>query len=436
METLKFLQPSEVPLLAQRYGTPLFIYDLESIKEKYGYFSRMPNEFGLRVRFSVKSNPNRTILKIFDSLGAYFDVSSVWEARRVINSGIDARKILLTGQEVSDGWIELCREGMEFDAGSLAQLDLYGQIFPGTKVSIRVNPGYGSGLVKKLTSGGNHSSFGIWFDLIDEALLIAEKHKLSINRLHFHIGSGHDASILLDTVSKSMEICRRIPSISVLNLGGGYRVSALSSDPSYDHHEMGLKVSESLKEFYLETERSILLEVEPGTYLTALSGSLLTEVIDRTSNGENGYQFIKLNGGLTELIRPSYYGAVHPLVSVTHEGNICTNVERYMVNGHCCIAGDSFTPVPGNSEDFTPQLLSKTVIGDFIVIERTGGYASSMCLKNFNSYPEAAEVLRINKNNYVLIRKRQTLEQITQNEFSIENSLLINESVDSLVTLS
>lgn len=119
IETLKFLDSVEVPLLARKYGTPLFVYDMDTIKSNYEYFSKTPNLFGLTVRYSVKANPSKAILAYYDSLGAHFDVSSVWEARRCVNAGIDPKKILMTAQEVSDGWEELCDLGMEYDAGSL-----------------------------------------------------------------------------------------------------------------------------------------------------------------------------------------------------------------------------------------------------------------------------------------------------------------------------
>lgn len=419
-EALKFLAPDEVARIAGTYGTPVFVYDLKSLKRYTRYFQAIPNAYGLDVRYSVKANPNKTILQIFDRLGTKFDVSSIWEAARVVGAGIDPRKVLFTGQEASDGWMELCEAGMEFDAGSLRQLEEFGTAFPGRDVSVRFNPGFGSGLVKKLTSGGSHSSFGIWHEQLEEVLKRADQHRLRIRRLHFHIGSGHETSVLERTVDKALELCRRIPSIEVLDFGGGYRVSALSTDPIYDHHAVGMRIAQRLERFAGETGRRLRLELEPGTYLTALAGSIVAKVIDIVHTGRDGYRFIKIDAGLTEIIRPSYYGALHPLVSVARDGSIRAGSDTYMVCGHCCIAGDNLTPVPANSEDFAPRLLSPTYIGDFLVVERAGGYAASMCIKNFNSYPEASELCRLAPHEYVVIRKRQTLDQITANEVTVD----------------
>lgn len=420
LEKLKFLSPEETPELAKKFGTPLFVYDKETIHKNYSYFKSIPNAYGLTVRYSVKANPNAAILRIFDLLGASFDVSSVWEAQRCVNAGILPSKILITAQEISGPWENLCELGMEYDAGSLRQLIKYAQRFPNTSVSLRLNPGFGSGLVQKLTSGGPHSSFGLWFEQIDEAMAIASEYSLTIKRIHIHIGSGHDSEILERTVKRALDFCHKIPSVSVLNLGGGYKITALSTDDSYDHHAVGSRIKGYLESFFKDTSRKLKLEVEPGTALVALAGAVITRVIDIVNTGETGYKFIKIDAGLTEVMRPSYYGAIHPLVVVNQNGTT-QNTEAYeqMVCGHCCIAGDSLTPVPGNTEMFKPIILASAKIDDFLVIERTGGYAASMSVKNFNSYPEASEVCRYSNGKYHMIRSRQTLEQIVQNELPL-----------------
>ena len=198
----------------------------------------IPNYAGLRIRYSVKANPNKTILRVYDKLGSSFDVSSVYEAKRLLSAGINACKILITAQEISHGWEEIIEDGVEFDAGSLNQLETYGRRFPGTDVSVRINPGFGSGLVKKLTSGGSHSSFGIWVDYLDDILGIAGRYDLNIVRLHFHIGSGHETTVLEKTVSLALNIMSKISTVRILNLGSGYKISALQTDPVYDHHLM------------------------------------------------------------------------------------------------------------------------------------------------------------------------------------------------------
>jgi len=415
-ESLKFLLPEEVTDIGEQFGTPIFVYDLASMKSKYEYLSTLPNAFGMTIRYSVKANPNRNIIQLFDSFGAHFDVSSVWEAKRLVRAGIAPGKILMTAQEASEGWQELCSAGMLFDAGSLEQLEMYGQQFAGGEVSVRINPGFGSGLVKKLTSGGSHSSFGIWVEHLDQVLAMADRYRLKIVRLHFHIGSGHEATVLEQTVELGLRICKRLPTVNFLNLGGGYKVAALAGDPIYDHHAMGERIAGQLQAYAEQGGQRLQLEIEPGTYMISLAGSLVTRVIDKVDTGAAGNTFLKIDGGLTEIMRPSYYGALHPLVTVPASGVLTEQAAEYIVCGHCCVAGDNLTPVAGNSEDFTPQPLGVAGVGDYLVVERAGGYAASMSVKNFNSYPEAAELLRVAEGKYVLLRKRQTLDQMVQNE--------------------
>lgn len=416
IEQLKFLSPDEIREVAEKFGTPVYVYDERTLEANARYMLDLPNPYGLTVRYSIKACPNQTILRFFDRMGLHFDASSVWEARRAVLAGIEPAKVLLTAQEAGEGVLELIERGLLFDAGSLAQLDFYGRHFPGKEVSVRLNPGYGSGLVNRLTSGGPNSSFGIWHEQLDDVHALLEKHELRLARLHIHIGSSHDAAVLLRSVRTLLTLSKRFGGVRIIDLGGGYKVKALHSDPIYDHHAMARMVSEDLQTFAAETGIKAHLEVEPGTYLMANAGSIVTRVIDKVSTGASGHTFLKLNAGLTELIRPSYYGAVHPLVTVPATGPMRSETEDYCVAGHCCIAGDVLTTKFADVEHLEPHRLARTEIGDFMIIERGGGYSASMSLKNFNSYPESPEVLRRKDGTFVLIRSRQTLEQMVQNE--------------------
>jgi diaminopimelate decarboxylase len=416
IELLKFLTPDQVRHVADRFGTPVFVYDERTLEANARYMLNLPNPYGLTVRYSIKACPNRAILRLFDRMGLHFDASSVWEVRRALLAGVEPRKILLTAQQADETAGELIERGLLFDAGSLAQLDWYGRRFPGKDVSVRLNPGFGSGLVNRLTSGGPNSSFGIWHEQLDDVSAALQRHRLTLARLHIHIGSSHDAAVLLRSVQTLLTLSRGFGGAAVIDLGGGYKVKALHSDPFYDHHAMARMVSEHLQQFAAETGIEARLEVEPGTYLMANAGSIVTRVIDKVSTGAGGHRFLKIDGGLTELIRPSYYGAVHPLVTVPAAGPPRADTETYCVAGHCCIAGDVLTTKFGDVEQLEPHRLARAEIGDFLVIERGGGYAASMSLKNFNSYPESPEVLRRKDDEFVLIRARQTLEQMVQNE--------------------
>ncbi|WP_428262650.1 diaminopimelate decarboxylase [Haliangium sp.] len=416
IEKLKFLAPEEVREIADRFGTPVFVYDERTLEDNAKYMLGLPNAFGLTVRYSIKANPNRAILRLIDRMGLHFDASSEWEARRALAAGVQPSKILITAQEAGEGVIELIEQGVHFDAGSLEQLSFYGERFRGAEVSVRLNPGYGSGLVNRLTSGGPDSSFGIWHQQAGQIKELIDQYELKLVRLHIHIGSSHDAEVLMRSVRTILGLSKLFGGVPIIDLGGGYKVHALNSDPFYDHHEMAGLVADDLKAHAAETGTEMRLEVEPGTFMMANAGSIVTKVIDKMTTGAEGRTFLKLNAGLTEIIRPSYYGAVHPLVSVPAEGPMRSEVDAVCVAGHCCIAGDVLTPRPADVEHLAPMRLARTSIGDYLVVERGGGYCASMALKNFNSYPESAEVLRRKDGSFDLIRERQSLEQVTQNE--------------------
>jgi diaminopimelate decarboxylase len=427
-EPLKFLTPHDVRMVAAEFGTPVFVYDEVGIERAAHYLRTLPTAFGTTIRYSLKANPTAAVIRLFDRLGMDFDASSIWEVHRAVRAGIAPSRILLTGQEAvfDDVLVELVDAGLQFDAGSLVQLRAFGAAYPGAGVSVRVNPGFGSGLVSRLTSGGPNSSFGIWHEYVPEVKRIVDEYRIRLFRLHSHIGSGHHRDVLIPAARKLLDLARQFPDVEVINLGGGYRLQTLLSDPEYNHAEWAEVVADDMREFAVDTGRRLRLELEPGTFLVSNAGSLVTSVLDVVDTGERGHTFVKINGGLTELIRPSYYGASHPLVSVTATGEPSSETSPYCVAGHCCIAGDMLTIRSGDQEDPQPVMLAHTEPGDYLVVERSGGYAASMSLKNFNSYPESPEVLRRKDGSFQLIRARQTVEQIIANERIPEDLLLKN----------
>jgi len=184
-----------------------------------------------------------------------------------------------------------------------------------------------------------------------------------------------------------------------------------------DLQECGAPVAQRFHDFFEETGRRIRLEIEPGTFLVANAGALLCKVQDIVSTGEDGYQFLKLNAGMTEVLRPSLYGAQHPISILQPQQSKLQS--EYMVVGHCCESGDILTPAPGDPELLAPRMLPTTEIGDLCVIDGVGAYCSAMTTKHYNSYPEAAEVLLDISTEPRLIRKRQNPEALWVNEVKL-----------------
>lgn len=416
MERLKFLAPGEVPKIAEQFGTPVFVYDEASIRGGVEYLRSLPSAFGHTIRYSIKACPSAAIIRLFDTMGTHFDASSVWEVLRAVRAGVDPAKVLLTAQEAvfDQTLVDLLDAGLNFDAGSLHQLEQFGRVRPGSAVSVRINPGFGSGLVPRLTSGGPRSSFGIWHEYLPELKPLLERHDLRVERLHTHIGSGHYADVLVPAARKLLGLVSEFPDVRCINLGGGYRITVMAEDPEYDHHEWATILADEINQVNEVTGRRLHVELEPGTYLVANAGSIVTTVVDVVDTGADGHRFVKINAGLTEVLRPSYYGSPHPLVGVGDDGTLPAEGPPSSVAGHCCIAGDMLTLVP--DDEHQPVRLADVRPGDHLVIERAGGYCTSMAMRNFNSYPDAPEVLRRGDGRYDLIRARQSFEQLVANE--------------------
>jgi len=416
LEELRFLTPAQVRSLRNQFGTPVYVYNERMLESQAQKMLDFPNAYGLTVYYSLKGGASGAIIRIFDRLGLYFDASSIWEVSRAMAVGVKPSKILLTAQEVPADLGAFVERGMEFNACSLAQLELYGRRFPGRDVSIRVNPGEGTGFINRLTSGGKRSSFGIWHEYLEEAKRLVTKYSLNVRRIHHHIGSGHDPEKWLHIAEATLTCAKKFGPVSIINLGGGFRVKALKTEHEVDYREIGERLRSLFERHAEETGTKPHLEVEPGTFLVANCGSLVTSVRDVVSTGADGYSFVKIDAGLTEVIRPGFYGSLHPLVSIPANERPAVASKEYVVTGHTCIAGDTLTVAVRDPETVVPQRLAQTEIGDLLVVERAGGYCSSMNMKNFNSFPEAPEVLLRKEGAFELIRKRQTLEQMTQNE--------------------
>jgi len=400
-----------------RFGTPVYVYSQMILEQQADKALAFPHAFGLTVRYAMKANPNQAILGIFRSKGLKIDASSGFEVERAIRASIRPEDILLTAQQVPENLPGLVESGIQYCACSLHQLSEYGRHFPGRTVSVRINPGLGSGETHRTNTGGPSSSFGIWHEMIPAVLSIAREHGLRIIRIHTHIGSGSDpkvwqkvAIMSLDTTAGFLDAGHQVQS---LNLGGGYKVGRMSFEESTDLQECGAPVKQAFEDFHQRTGIELELEIEPGTFLVADAGCLIARVVDIKSTPS--CNFIMIDAGMTEITRTGLYGAQHPISIVASSGRK-GKVDDYLVQGHCCESGDILTPAEGDPEGLLPRKLPAPEIGDLVVVGGAGAYCAGMSAKNYNSYPEAAEVLIDNQGLPHLIRQRQTLEQITQNE--------------------
>ncbi len=409
IETLQFLTPHEVEAVAELQGTPVFVYDQARLEAQADEALSFDAPYGLTVRYAMKANPNSHILRVFAEKGIGIDASSGYEAERAIRAGIDPDNISITSQELPKQLAALVEQGVDFNACSLRQLDEYGKLFPGTNVGVRINPGLGSGHSNRTNVGGPSSSFGIWHEYVDDVLALAKEHDLTIDRLHTHIGSGSDPEVWTRVAAMSLEQVKRFPDVTTIDLGGGFKVARMQEEIGTDLKTIAPVISAALEKFYEETGRKLKLEIEPGTFLVANAGTLITTIQDITDTGEAGHTFLKLDAGMTEVMRPSLYGAQHPIVVVNDQPE---EHKKYVVVGHCCESGDILTPQPGDPEAIDERLLQKADIGDLLVIEGVGAYCAYMSAQNYNSFPLSPEVMRTVGGQMVEICRRETVDQM------------------------
>ncbi|MBW3569093.1 diaminopimelate decarboxylase [Candidatus Parcubacteria bacterium] len=392
IEKLQFLSEDQVRQIAQG-GTPVFVYSRSRLAKSARQALAFKVLYGLTVRYAMKANPHPEIIKLFAGLGLGIDASSGFEADVAIKAGVNPQKIQLTGQELPANLADLLKVGVGFTACSLHQLEEYGKLARGKEVGVRINPGAGAGMNNRLTTGGLAASFGIWYEYINQIHTIAKKYKLIINHLHTHAGTDTSSEGWLNVAKRNLGFLSQFPDAVSTSLGGGFKIARMSYEKSADLQEISIPIAKLLKEFYEQTGRKIHLEIEPGKFLVTNAGTLVTRVIDSKDTGKNGYNFLVIDGGMTEIIRPAMFGAQHPLVVVPRNERKSNEVTEYAVAGHCCESSDVLTVVPGDPETLQPRKLERAEIGDYLCVEGAGAYCASWSTVGYNSFPAAREII-------------------------------------------
>ena len=395
-----------------RFGTPCYVYDRAGLEAAARRALAFPAPFGFTLRYAMKANPSRGVLDVFRALGLHVDASSDNEVVRALRAGFPPEQIQLTSQMPSRQLAEHLARGVIFNACSLHQLEELGRIAPGHEASVRLNPGLGSGSAKRTNTGGPAASFGIWHEYLDDVKTIAKRHDLHLTRLHSHIGSGTDPEVWKRVTRMTLDLAAKLPEVRSVNLGGGFKVGRMPGEMSVDLDDVGAHVRDELLGFRQREGRALHLEVEPGTYLVANAGFVVATVVDVVDTGRDGYFFAKLDTGMTEVTRPSLYGAQHP-ISVLADGR--DEVDTIFV-GPCCESGDILTPAPGDPEALGPRRGPRPAIGDLVVVGGAGAYCAAMSTFNYNSYPQAPEVMLEPDGTLRLLRRREPLEEIWRNE--------------------
>jgi diaminopimelate decarboxylase len=407
-----FLTAERAAEIRDRFGTPCYVYDRAALEAMARAALAFPAPYGFTLRYAMKANPSRGILDLFRGLGLHIDASSDFEVERALQAGFAPPQIQLTSQMPSRRLSEHVRRGVLLNACSLHQLEELGRAAPGAELSVRMNPGLGTGSTKRTNTGGPASSFGVWHERLDEVKETAKRHGLRITRLHSHVGSGTDPEVWKRCTRMTLDLVASLPEVRAVNLGGGFKVGRMPEEPSVDMADVGAHVRAELEAFRSRDGRALHLEIEPGTFLVARAGAVVATCVDVVDTGRDGYLFAKLDTGMTEVTRPSLYGAQHP-IDVLAEGREPAEV---VFVGPCCESGDILTPAPGDPEALAPRWVPRPRIGDLVVVGGAGAYCAAMSTINYNSYPQAPEAMLESDGSVRLLRRRQDPQQVWANE--------------------
>ncbi len=429
------LTPELILNAKEAFQTPFYLYDEAIIQKKIDDVLAMPNAYGLTVSFAMKSNSNQALLQMIVERGLELDCSSMNEARRAQMAGIPYSKMMLTTQEVPRGndqedLHKMMLKGLEYNVCSIEQLHQIADFAAENNqaLSMRVHPGKGAGETRTRNTGSKYSSFGVHLTDVEEAVTYAKEKGVHFNQIHVHIGSGGDPEAWRENIDLELSFVEKyFPDVEIVNLGGGFKEGRMPGETVADIQDLGNYAKLRFKEYYGRNNKKLRMEIEPGTYLVANAGYLVTTVIDKKHTGPDGFEFLVLDGGMEANTRPAMYGSEHPFYVISQNGSLLssdfhnTDSELKEINivGKCCESGDSQTLDAVGS--IVPRKMADPEIGDLVVIGGTGAYCSTMSPYNYNSHAQIPEILLRTNGRLDVIRKRQTLQQMIQNEIPLKS---------------
>lgn len=405
---------------AKEYGTPLWIYNRETIEERV----KETKVFDV-VRYAQKACSNLSVLALMKRLGVVVDAVSAGEIVRALKAGYKggiekgkAPEIVYTADIFDADALELVKQHkIPVNIGSPDMIEQLAAAGIRTDLTLRVNPGFGHGHSSKVNTGGDLSKHGVWHEQIKECVKLAQKHGMWISGLHMHIGSGSDFEHLAKVCDSMCDAASALGShLKTISAGGGLPIS-------YKEEEKGNRIDMQLyfelwdkarKRIEQSIGHSVSLEVEPGRYLVAESGYLVSEIRAIKKQADNTFYLV--NAGFTDLVRPSFYGSYHGISVIASDNRELNESENVIVAGPLCESGDVFTQEEGGF--VVTRNLPKAQVGDLLILHDAGAYGASMS-SNYNSRRYAAEAM-YSKGELKLIRERQSFEQMLQNDKVID----------------
>lgn len=390
--------------IAEEFGTPVYVYDAESIKVQY---EKLTSSFHRNTRFfyAAKALTNINILKYVNNLGAGLDCVSINEVKLGLKAGFPSHKILFTPNCVDLAEIEEAMElKVHINIDNISILEQFGNRYAGSyPIFVRINPHIFAGGNYKISTGHIDSKFGISIHQLRHIERIMNSTGLRIEGLHMHTGSEiKDPDVFLQGLDIMFELSEHFPELKYIDMGSGFKVPYQKDDLETDVPSLGKKVEHALKEFSKKTGKKVDLWFEPGKFLVSKSGHFLVKanVIKHTT----ATVFAGVNSGFNHLIRPMFYDSYHVIENLSNP----KGTERiYTVVGNICET-DTFA---------WDRKITEVREGDILVFRNAGAYGFEMS-SNFNSRLKPAEVLFID-GKAKLIRKREEFEDLLKNQVEV-----------------
>lgn len=396
--------------LGNALATPFYAYSANAIRQRIADLQDALLGMDAVICFAVKANPTLAILQLMAKAGVGADIVSSGELRRSLRAGIPASKIVFSGVGKSDAEIaEALDVGVgRFNVESADELEALQRIAQQrgviARAAVRVNPDVDARTHGKISTGKAENKFGV---SIDEARRwfaeAGRRGNVRLDGLHMHIGSQIlQLEALRQALQRLAAFWRELADgghrIDSIDVGGGVGVVYRKGhDRGIDLQGYVAAIKESLAGF----EGRIVLE--PGRYLVAEAGVLLTKVLRTKDNGQR--RFLVLDAAMNDLLRPSLYEAWHDIEKVAAGERPVQQLVPYDVVGPVCETGDTFA---------VARLLPHCEPGDLLAIHGAGAYGASMS-STYNSRPLIAEVL-VDDGCYALIRHRQSFEDMVAGE--------------------
>lgn len=399
------LPSQQLVQLANEFGTPLYVYHAEKIKEQYEKLKQAFATTPTRFFYACKALTNINILKYMRELGTGLDCVSINEVKLGLKAGFEPDNILYTPNSVDFSEVVEAKEaGVYINIDNISLLEQFGNRYGNSyPVCIRLNPHIMAGGNFKISTGHVDSKFGISIHQLRHIERVVKTFNIHVNGLHMHTGSEiKDVGVFLEGLDVMFSMASHFPDLEFIDLGSGFKVPYQPSDPETDVQSLGQKVAEAFATHERESGKKLQVWFEPGKYLVSQSGYFVVKanVVKQTP----ATVFAGVNSGFNHLIRPMFYEAYHHIENIS---NLQGPERIYTVVGNICET-DTFA---------WDRKLNEVREGDYLVFYNAGAYGFEMS-SNFNSRLKPAEVM-VKDGAAHLIRKRDVFEDLLRNQVEI-----------------